>query len=131
MTTGCNSNNKSAQEDAFSRNLKCKEIASKLDEQKREDEQNAVKARILVHPQFGGSETKYSEKLNTCLYTYTINTFGVGQIPSSQSRYLIDSLTNEMLANYTTSDEQPVNEKYEAQKAFYEYYSEYFLKSTK
>ncbi len=126
LGASCNSSTKQTS-DSFERNLKCKEIATQLDQQKREDEQKSKDAKLLVFTSFDSSETKYSEKLNTCLYSYTLNMYGTGGVPNSQSRYLIDSLTNEVLAQYTTSDAQSTQERTDAQKAFYDKYSELYL----
>ncbi len=128
LGASCNINSKQA-DNSFDRNLKCKEIASQLDEQKREDERSAANSGLLFYAHFSGSETKYSDKLNTCLYTYTLNTIGYEGVPGSQSRYLLDSLTNEMLAMYTTLNDQPIEERVAAQKEFYDRYNELYLES--
>ncbi len=126
LGASCDASQKQS-DNTFDKNLKCKQIASELDAQKRDEEQKASKAGLLFYTRFSGSETKYSEKLSTCLYTYTLNIPSTPNVPGSQSRFLVDSLTNEVLAMYTTLDDQPIAEKIEAQKAFYDRYNELYL----
>jgi hypothetical protein len=118
-----NQNTNKIADDSFEKNLKCRELAQKLDtEARKADDANNSGGKLVSS--FQGSKTKFSNQLNTCVY-YSTYIMYHNDDPIQILKFIKDSITNEQIA-YFNSGVKDEQKKLEADIKFDEAYAKYF-----